>query len=100
MEIEHLALNVPDPVGMAQWYGQYLGMRVLRKLDQGPRTHFIADGAGRVVLELYHQAKAPVPDYFALDPMVLHVAFKADDVARERQRLLDAGATAAGDVVT
>ena len=49
MDIEHLALNVPDPVGMAAWYVEHLGMRVLRKLDAAPFTHFLADGSGRVV---------------------------------------------------
>ena len=39
-------------------------------------------------------------DYAALDPLSLHIAFKADDVAQERQRLLDAGARLAGDIVT
>lgn len=100
MNVEHLALNVPDPVAMADWYVRHLHMRVLRRLDQAPFTHFLADQSGRVVLELYHQTKAAVPDYGSFDPLVLHVAFLADDVARERQRLLDAGATSAGEVVT
>lgn len=100
MNIEHIALNVPDPVGMAEWYGRHLGMRVLRRLEQAPFTHFLADESGRVVLELYHHARAAVPDYPSLDPLVLHIAFQADDVELERQRLLDAGATPTGDVVT
>jgi glyoxylase I family protein len=100
MNIEHVALNVGDPVAMAGWYGTHLGMRVLRRLDAAPFTHFLADESGRVVLELYHHTKAAVPDYRALDPLVLHVAFTADDVATERRRLLDAGATPAGDVIT
>jgi glyoxylase I family protein len=99
MNIEHMALNVAEPVAMAGWYGQHLGMRVLRKLEQAPFTHFVVDSGGRVVLELYRQ-KAPVPDYASFDPMVLHIAFSSDDVAGARQRLLDAGATPAGDVVT
>src|SRR5436309_1857774 len=99
MDIEHVALNVADPVALADWYVRHLGMRVVRQVDSGPRTRFIADGAGRVVLEVYRQ-QAPVPDYAAMDPMVLHVAFKVDDVAAVRQRLLDAGATPAGEVVT
>ena len=100
MNIEHLALNVPDPVAMAAWYGQHLGTRVVRRLEQAPFTHFIADDAGRVVLELYHQTRAPVPDYAAMDPFVFHIAFRTADVAGERQRLLEAGATPAGEIVT
>jgi len=52
------------------------------------------------VLELYHQTKAPIPNYRAMDPFVLHVAFLTDDVAGNRQRLIAAGAVADGDVVT
>ena len=100
MNIEHIALNVPDPVGMAAWYVEHLGLRVLRKQEQTPFTHFLADAAGRVVLELYCHAKAALPNYASFDPLTLHIAFTADDVAAERQRLLDAGAAAAGDIVT
>jgi glyoxylase I family protein len=100
MDIEHIALNVPDPVRMAAWYIEHLDLRVLRKQEQAPFTHFLADQAGRVVLELYCHANAVMPNYAALDPLTLHIAFTADDVAHERQRLLDAGATTAGDIVT
>ena len=100
MNIEHLALNVPDPVAMAAWYGQHLGMRVVRQVEGGPRTRFLADVAGRVVLELYHQTKAPIPDYRTMDPFVFHIAFLADDVAAQQTRLLAAGATRAADITT
>lgn len=100
MNIEHLAINVADPVAMAAWYGQHLGMGVARKVEGPTRTHFIADAAGRTVLELYHQTKAPIPDYRAMDPFVFHIAFLADDVAAEQRRLLAAGATSAADITT
>jgi glyoxylase I family protein len=100
MDIEHLALNVLDPVRMAAWYVEHLDMRVLRKQEQAPFTHFIADASGRVVLELYHHGKAALPNYAALDPLSLHIAFRTDDVAAERERLLAVGATTAGEVVT
>ena len=99
MDIEHIALNVADPVALADWYVRHLGMRIARQVDSGPRTRFIADSAGRTVLEVYRQ-QAPVPDYAAMDPMVLHIAFKVDDVAAVRRKLLDAGATPAGEIVT
>ena len=100
MNIEHMALNVPDPIRMADWYVAHFGMRVLRKQEQPPFTHFLADESGRLVLELYHHQKAALPDYARLDPLSLHIAFQAADVVGERQRLLAAGATAAGDIVT
>lgn len=97
MDIEHIALNVNDPRAMAEWYVKHLGMQVLRKLTEAPFTHFIADRAGRVVLELYHQTKAAVPDYRSFDPMVLHVAFKTANVREVHEKLLKAGATVATD---
>ena len=100
MNIEHIAFNVADPVSMAEWYTGHLGMRVLRRVEGPAHTHFVADQAGRVVFELYHNAKAGVPDYARMDPMVLHVAFTAADVAETRRRLLAAGATPVGDVGT
>ena len=100
MNIEHIALNVPDPVAMAAWYVQHLGLRVLRKQVQSPYTHFVADQAGHVVLELYHHTKAVMPEYAKLDPLTLHIAFTATDVGKERQRLFEAGAKPAGEIVT
>jgi uncharacterized glyoxalase superfamily protein PhnB len=52
------------------------------------------------MLEFYNNPKARVPDYRAIDPLVLHIAFRADDVATTRDRLLKAGATAEGHVTT
>ena len=72
MNIEHIALNVPDPVQMAAWYVTHLGLRILRHQTQAPFTHFLADQAERVVLELYHHTKAVLPDYAKLDPLSLH----------------------------
>src|SRR5687767_8334948 len=95
VNVEHFALNVPDPVAAAAWYVEHLGMRVVRSLDAAPFTHFLADSAGRVVVELYRQTVAPVPDYAAMDPFVFHIAFVAADVGGVRERLLKAGASSA-----
>jgi glyoxylase I family protein len=98
MVIEHLAFNVADPVAMAEWYTRHLGMRVVRRVAEAPFTHFLADESGRVVLEFYHHVRAPVPDYAALDPLVLHIAFTAADMHQAEERLLKAGATRATEV--
>ena len=99
MDIEHVALNVIDPPAMARWYVEHLQMKVVRRLDEAPFTHFIADRSGQVVLEVYHQPKAVIPPYASYDPLVLHVAFKTDDVAGARERLVRAGATSTGGIV-
>ena len=100
MDIEHFALNVPDPVAAAAWYVRHLGMRVVRSLSEAPFTHFLADGSQRVVVEMYGHTKAPVPDYAAMDPLVFHIAFLTADVRAARDRLLAAGASSAGDLTT
>jgi len=98
MQIEHFALNVPDAIAMANWYVTHLGMRIVRQVEGPPHTRFLADESGRVVMEIYQHTKAAIPDYFKMDPLILHVAFLASDVSAERQRLLEAGATPAGDI--
>jgi glyoxylase I family protein len=99
VNIEHIALNVAEPVAMAEWYVRNLGMKIVRQMNETPFTHFVADESGRTVLELYRQ-KAPVPDYAGTDPFVLHIAFTTTDFVQTRERLLAAGATAAGDITT
>lgn len=98
MHIEHVGYMVQDPPAAAQWYCRHLGFRIARKTNESPWTHFLVDGSGRVMLEIYNNPKAQVPDYAATDPLVLHVAFTVEDVAAARTRLLAAGATADGDI--
>jgi len=99
MNIEHFAVNVADPVAVADWYVKNLGMVVARHVDEGPMTRFLADTSKRVVMEVYRQ-NAPVPDYAAMNPFTFHVAFFADDVEKERERLIAAGGKADGDITT
>jgi glyoxylase I family protein len=95
--IEHIALNVPDPVAMARWYVKHLGMRVLRAQDKPPFAHFLADAAGRTVLEIYNNPAAPLPAYSRMDPLEFHIAFAVANVAGTRDRLRSAGAMLARD---
>jgi glyoxylase I family protein len=98
LTIEHIALQVPDPVRFAEWYVASLGMRVVRSFGAPAHARFLADAAGRTVLEVYNNPKASMTDYWKLDPLHLHIAFTVEDVAAIRQKLLAAGATAEGDV--
>lgn len=97
MKLEHVALQVADPVAVAEWYEAHVGMRVVRKGDPPGSARFLADEAGASVLEIY-AGTLPVPDYAAMDPGLLHVAFAAPDVAATRERLIAAGATPVGEV--
>ncbi len=98
MRIEHIAFNVSDPIAMAEWYCENLEMTVIREGPPPGNARYLVDGTGNTVLELYTNPPEAVPDYASMDPMVLHVAFCADDVASTRERLLAAGATPEGDV--
>lgn len=93
LNIEHFACNVSDPVAMAAWYVEHLGMRVLRRTPAAPHIHFLADASGRVVMEIYSNAADPVPDYSAMHPMRFHLAFAAPDPDQTRAALVAAGAT-------
>jgi catechol 2,3-dioxygenase-like lactoylglutathione lyase family enzyme len=98
MKIEHAAFQVADPVAVASWYVQHLGLRVKRQQHEQPWGCFLADDGDTVMLEFYNNPKATVPDYRAIDPLVLHLAFTAPDVAATRERLMAAGAGAVGEV--
>ena len=98
MKIEHAAFQVADPVSLAEWYVEHLGMTVKRSQSVAPFGHFLADDGDAVMLEFYNNPKVTVPDYRATDPFVLHLAFQTDDVAHTRDRLIAAGATPEGEV--
>lgn len=99
MKIEHVALQVADPVALARWYRDHLGLTIKRAQTESPFGQFLADDGDAVMLEFYNNPMAAVPDYRASDPLALHLAFWADDVRATRERLLAAGATAEGEVV-
>ena len=80
MKIEHVAFQVAEPAAMADWYVQHLGFCVRRAGDGPVVARFMADSSGSVMLEVYFNPKVPLPDYAAMDPALLHVAFMCDDV--------------------
>ena len=98
LAVEHVAWQVQDPEAVADWYGKHLGFKVVRKNNDPARTHFIADSAGRVLVEIYNNPAAAVPDYTTMHFLQLHLAFASDDPARERERMLKLGCTIAEDL--
>ena len=87
LNVEHVACNVSDPVAMAAWYVEHLGMRVVRRIPTPPYIHFLADANGRAVIEIYTNPTAdPVPDYAAMHPMRFHLAFAAPILTRPGPR--------------
>lgn len=100
MQIEHFAYMVADPISVAAWYVRHLGWQVRRSEDKSPYTHFLADSSGQIMVEIYNNPAAMVPDYWAMKPLILHIGLACGaDLNEVRERLLTAGATAAGDTI-
>lgn len=108
VRLEHVAINVEEPIAMAKWYCENLDMKVLRSGPPPINMRFIADADENMMLELYNNPPEEVPDYRKMNPLSLHIAFCVDDVAAVRRQLIAAGATPyneiastpAGDVLT
>jgi len=98
MKIEHTAFNVEEPVLMGRWYVEHLGLTVKRRTTDAPYAHFLTDDSGTVMIEIYGNRDAPLPDYRTMNPAELHLAFVSSDVAADTQRLVAAGATIVADV--
>lgn len=93
MRIEHFAVQVSSPSKMTAWYEQHLGLKVTRHVGGKADTHFLADDSGRVLLEIYNNPEATLPDYTSMHPLLLHMAFISNDVQSDCDRLIAAGAT-------
>lgn len=97
MLLEHIAINVPDSVAMADWYVEHCYMRIVLAVDGEPHTRFLADKEGKTCIEIYTNTKAPIPDYSQIHPATYHNAFSVEDLEGERDRLIAAGATFVSD---
>ncbi len=97
MKIEHFAINVEEPVDMAEWYKKNLGLNIVKQSKEAPFMTFMADDSGRVMIEIYKNPADEVPDYKNMDPLIVHIAYVSKDPAEDKERLLDAGATLVSD---
>lgn len=93
MEFEHFAINVKEPIETAAWYVQHMAMSIVFHDEAPPHMTFLADSTGRVVLELYSNPAAAIPNYKSQHHLILHFAFKVANATAESQRLLQAGCT-------
>ncbi len=86
MKLEHVGYNVAEPQKLMDWWVAHLGFTQVHPA-------FIVDSTGQMALEFYNNPNAPVPDYAAIDPSTMHIAFLSDDVDADAARLVAAGAT-------
>ena len=98
MKLEHFALQVPDPVAMADWYVKNLGCSIARSGGEPSHGRFLT--VGGVLFEIYRNPAASVPDYQKIDVLHLHLAFKSDNLKADRDRLVKAGARIINDIST
>ena len=98
IRLEHVAINVENPVEMAKWYCEHLDMKIIRKGPPPINMHFISDSGENMMLEIYHNPPDAVPDYASMNPLMLHIAFMVDDVKATCRKLTSAGATVASEV--
>lgn len=96
MKIEHVAFNVADPIALAAWYCEHLGLSVVRHIPHPHQTHFLADSHS-TVLEIYCNPPDDIPNYRSWDPLLFHLAFSSPDPSAEAIRLQSAGASRVGE---
>jgi hypothetical protein len=98
MKLEHFALQVPDPVAMADWYVTHLGCSIARSGGEPLHGRFLT--VGSVLFEIYRNPKTPVPDYSTVDPLLVHLAFTSQNLPFDRDRLVKAGARIVDNIAT
>ena len=86
MKLEHIGFNVAEPQKVMDWWCANLGF------TQTPPA-FVVDSTGQMAIEFYRNDAAPIPDYTAISPLTLHIAFLSEDVDADAARLVAAGAT-------
>ena len=97
MNLEHVAINVPNVLEQVQWWREHLGLRIVSASDVAPYMNFVTDDNGSMV-ELYSNDEMEPLDFAQINPFNLHFAFSVDDMEGERERLIQAGATPDGEI--
>lgn len=97
MKLEHFALNVEEPLAMAMWYVENLGLTVVKQVKEAPFMTFLSDDSGRIMIEIYKNPADEVPPYREMNPLLVHLAFVSEDPEKDKNRLQKAGATVVTD---
>ena len=92
MRLEHIAFNVKDVKTLAAWYVANLDMTIVREITEPPHMTFLADSAGKSLIEVYSDPAGEYPNYGTYHPVTFHLAYAVDDMDATIARLLAAGA--------
>ncbi len=98
MNLEHVAINIPEPRAAAKWWAENFDMQIVVSQDEEPYIHFVLDSSGASMMEFYNNPAAPMPDYPSIDPLNFHVAFTSTDITADRDRLVAGGAELTTDI--
>jgi glyoxylase I family protein len=90
---EHIAFNVADPVLIAKWYTENLGMKIMRFDGEPTNTTFIADSGKHMMIEFFHNADYPLFEASKMHNMAIHLAFSTQNIVKTLDQLVTAGAT-------
>lgn len=93
VRLEHIGINMADPVATAEWYQKNLGMKIVRRGGAPLQTVFLSDADGNMMFEFFHDEKSPVLEAAKMNPLTMHVAFHVPDIQAMRDKLVAAGAT-------
>ena len=91
MKIEHMAMQVKDTPAMTDWYCENLDFTIKRSSDEPKPVRFLADETGQGMIEIYSNPAIQTPEYRAMDPLILHMAFVCETVPETAERLVAAG---------
>jgi glyoxylase I family protein len=98
LKFEHLATNVAEPVKVANWYKDNLGMKIMRQGEAPTYTTFVADPAENMMFEFYHNQDAKLFNPTQYNPISIHVAFVSPDINKTKEDLVKAGAAVVDDI--
>ena len=100
MKIEHFAINVREPQKMAAWWAEQFDLKIIRADEKAPFIHFLADDGNQTLIELYANDSGEFVDYGSLSLYTFHIAFAVEDIEAETARLVAAGGTQDGEIIT
>jgi glyoxylase I family protein len=76
--VDHVAIAAKDSKALAQWYCDFLGLRILFDNGKVPPTYLVGGDMGGVV-EIMPDNGGAVSSHQPLDPGIRHIAFRVAD---------------------